>query len=224
MTRRSTAARFACGALALSALALVAGCHDTSQDVSRENFTATINDFLAQRGHLCLAKYDWPIYVTTDDFAARTSDSIQLPVLEKLGIVTGKDMVVERTDPANGKKITATARQYQLTAEGQKYYLHIPEVVATATSRVTHPADFCAATLTLDKVVGWEKPMQVEGKTATSVVYTYKIDPAPWAKDADAQRVFPMIKRVIEGAGTMQLREGVHLTSKGWVADEVFVR
>jgi hypothetical protein len=64
----------------------------------------------------------------------------------------------------------------------------------------------------------------VEGKTATSVVYTYKIDPAPWAKDADAQRVFPMIKRVIEGAGTMQLREGVHLTSKGWVADEVFVR
>jgi hypothetical protein len=29
---------------------------------------------------------------------------------------------------------------------------------------------------------------------------------------------------VIEGAGTMQLREGVHLTSNGWVADEVFVR
>jgi hypothetical protein len=224
MTRRSTAARFVCGALALSALTVFAGCHDKSQDVSRENFTATINDFLAQRGHLCLAKYDWPIYVTTDDFASGTRDALQMPVLEKLGIVTGKDMVVERTDPANGKKITANARQYQLTAEGQKYYLHIPEVVATATSRVTHPADFCAATLTLDKVVGWEKPTQVEGKTATSVVYTYKIDPAPWAKDADAQRVFPMIKRVIEGAGTMQLREGVHLTSKGWVADEVFVR
>jgi hypothetical protein len=33
-----------------------------------------------------------------------------------------------------------------------------------------------------------------------------------------------MVKRVIEGAGTMQLREGVYLTSKGWVADEVFVR
>jgi hypothetical protein len=224
MTRRSTAARFVCGALALSALTVFAGCHDKSQDVSRENFTATVNDFLAQRGHLCLAKYDWPIYVTTDDFASGTRDALQMPVLEKLGIVTGKDMVVERTDPANGKKITANARQYQLTAEGQKYYLHIPEVVATATSRVTHPADFCAATLTLDKVVGWEKPTQVEGKTATSVVYTYKIDPAPWAKDADAQRVFPMIKRVIEGAGTMQLREGVHLTSKGWVADEVFVR
>jgi hypothetical protein len=132
-------------------------------------------------------------------------------------------MVVERTDE-KGKKITANARQFQLTSEGQKYYLHIPEVVATAVKSVTHPADFCAATLSLDKVVGWERPMQVDGKTATSVVYTYKIDPAPWAKNADAQRVFPMIKRVIEGAGTMQLREGVHLTSKGWVADEIFVR
>jgi hypothetical protein len=223
MMRRSTAARLACGALALSALSLFAGCHDKSQDVSRENFTVTINDFLAQRGHLCLAKYDWPIYVTADDIAAGTRDAIQLPVLEKLGLVTGKDLVVERTDE-NGKKITASARQFQLTTEGQKYYLHIPEVVATAVKSVTHPADFCAATLSLDKVVGWERPTQLDGKTATSVVYTYKIDPAPWAKNADAQRVFPMIKRVIEGAGTMQLREGVHLTSKGWVADEVFVR
>jgi hypothetical protein len=224
MTRRSTAARFACGALALSALTLIAGCHDKSQDVSRENFTATINSFLAERGHLCLAKYDWPIYVTTDDFSAGTRDAVQMPVLEKLGLVTGKDLVVQRKDPSDGKTITANARQYQLTAEGQKYYLHIPEVVATAVSRVTHPADFCAATLTLDKVVGWEKPTQVEGKTASSVVYTYKIDPAPWAKTPEAQRVFPMIARVIEGAGTMQLREGVHLTPKGWVADEVFVR
>lgn len=223
MIRRTTAVRLACGAAAMISLTLFAGCHDKSQDVSRENFTTTINDFLAERGHLCLAKYDWPIYVTTDDVAAGTRDAIQMPVLEKVGLVAGKTMMVERTDPA-GKKITATARQYQLTDEGQKYYLHIPEVVATATGSVTHPADFCAATLTLDKVVGWERPAPVEGKTATSVIYTYKIEPATWAKDADVQRVFPMIKRVVEGAGTMQLREGVHLTSNGWVADEVMER
>jgi hypothetical protein len=223
MTRRSTAGRIACGALALSALTLFAGCHDNSQDVNRQNFTVAINNFLTERGHLCLAKYDWPIYVTTDDMAAGTRDALQMPVLEKLGLVEGKNVVVERTDE-NGKKIRANARQFALTADGQKYYLHIPEVVATATSRVTHPADFCAATLSLDKVVGWERPAQVNGQTATSVIYTYKIDPAPWAQNTDAQRVFPMVKRVIEGAGTMQLREGVYLTSKGWVADEVFVR
>ncbi|WP_027210741.1 hypothetical protein [Burkholderia sp. WSM2232] len=223
MTRRSTAARLALGALSLIALTLFAGCHDKSQDANRENFTAAVKGFLEHHGHLCLAKYDWPIYVTPDDRANGTRDAIQMPVLEKLGLVAGKDMQVERVD-ADGKKITSMARQYQLTPEGQKYYLHIPEVVATAVSRVTHPADFCAATLTLDKVVGWEKPIQLNGKTVTSVVYTYKIDPAPWAKNADAQRVFPMIKRVVEGAGTMQLREGVYLTAHGWVADEVFQR
>ncbi|MGF6964374.1 hypothetical protein OKW43_001379 [Paraburkholderia sp. WC7.3g] len=223
MMRRSTAARLAGGALSLMALTLFAGCHDKSQDANQANFTATINDYLAERGHLCLAKYDWPIYTTTEDRANGTRDAVQMPVLEKLGLVVGKDMLVERVD-ADGKKITASARQYQLTPEGQKYYLHIPEVVATATSRVTHPADFCAASLSLDKVVGWERPMQMDGKTVTSVIYTYKIDPAPWAKDQDAQRVFPMVKRVIEGAGTMQLREGVHLTDAGWVADEVFRR
>jgi hypothetical protein len=223
MTRCSTAARLACGASALIALTLFGGCHDKSQDANRENFTATINDFLTARGHLCLGEYNWPIYVTTEDQAAHTNHSLQMPVLEKLGIVSGKDMVVAGTD-AQGEKITANARQYQLTTEGQKYYLHIPEVTATATKRVTHPADFCAATLTLDKVVGWEKPIQRDGATVTSVVYTYKIEPALWAKDPDAQRVYPVVKRVIEGVGTMQLREGVHLTPKGWVADEVFQR
>jgi len=223
MTRSFFAARLACGVASLIALSLLTGCHQQRQEANMSNFTATINDFLAQRGHLCLAKYDWPIYVTTEDQANGTRDALQMPVLEKLGLVAGKDMMVERTD-SNGKKITAQARQYQLTTEGQKYYLHIPEVVATAATRVTHPADFCVATLKLDKIAGWEPPMKMNGQTVTSVAYTYQIDPAPWAKTPEFQHVFPMVARVIEGAGTMQLREGVHLTPKGWVADEIFVR
>lgn len=194
----------------------------SAQDANRDNFTVAVNNFLAQRGHLCIGKYDWPVYVVDADKANHTRDSVQMPVLEKLGLVSGKDMMVEGHD--NGKKIVAHARQYQLTKEGQKYYLHIPEVVATATTRVTHPADFCVATLTLDKVVGWEKPVQRNGETMTSVLYTYRIDPAPWAKDPEFLRVFPMVERVIEGEGTLQLREGMHLTSKGWVADEIFRR
>jgi hypothetical protein len=97
-------------------------------------------------------------------------------------------------------------------------------VVATATKRVTHPADFCVATLSLDHVVGWEKPVQEHGGTMTSVVYTYKLDPAPFATDPSFQQVFPMVKRVVEGQGTLQLREGMHLTPNGWVADEIFRR
>lgn len=207
----------AAGASAASAAAAA-----NPTDANRDNFTAAINDYLAKRGHLCLAKYTWPIYVVDADKANHTSDSVQMPVLEKLGIVSGKDMMVQGED--KGKKLIAHARQYKLTKEGEKYYLHIPEVVATPTTRVTHPADFCVATLTLDKVVGWEKPVQRNGDTMTSVIYTYKISPAPWAKNPVFLRVFPMVQRVIEGEGTLQLREGMHLTSKGWVADEIFVR
>lgn len=192
------------------------------QDANRDNFTASVNDYLAKRGHLCLGKYNWPVYVVDADKADHTPDSVQMPVLEKLGLVAGKDMTVEGHD--KGKKIYAQARQYTLTPEGEKYYLHIPEVVATATSRVTHPADLCAATLTLGKVVGWEKPVERNGDTMTSVIFTYKLQPAPWATNPDFLRVFPMVQRVIEGQGTMQLREGMHLTSKGWVADEIFQR
>ena len=192
------------------------------QAANRDNLTAATRDFLAKRGHLCLAKYTWPVYVVDADKKDHTSDSVQMPVLEKLGLVSGKDLMVQGND--HGKKVVSHARQYQLTKEGQKYYLHVPEVVATATTRITHPADFCVATLTLDKLVGWEKPVVRNGDTMTSVVYTYKIDPAPWTKDPDFLRVFPMVQRVIEGQGTLQLREGMHLTSKGWVADEIFQR
>ncbi|SAL30634.1 hypothetical protein AWB70_01905 [Caballeronia cordobensis] len=201
-----------------------AATRDTShlQEANRDNFTSAVNDFLAKRGHLCLGKYNWPVYVIDADKAARTNDSLQMPVLEKLGLVTGKDMTVQGKD--GGKKLIAHARQYSLTSEGEKYYLHIPEVTATGTTRVTHPADFCVATLTLDKVVGWEKPVQRDGDTMTSVLYTYKIEPARWARDPSFLRVFPMVQRVIEGEGTQQLREGMHLTRDGWVADEIFPR
>jgi hypothetical protein len=192
------------------------------QDANRNNFTVAVNDFLAKRGHLCLGKYDWPVYVVDGDKAAHTNDSVQMPVLEKLGVVTGKDMMVQGED--KGKKLVAHARQYQLTEAGRKYYLHIPEVIATGTVRITHPADLCVATLTLDQLVGWEKPVQHDGETMTSVLYTYKIDPVPWARDPAFLRVFPMVQRAIESQGTLQLREGMHLTQNGWVADEIFPR
>lgn len=207
---------------ALLAVTVSTASHATPQDANRENFTAAVNSFLAQRGHLCVGKYDWPIYVIDAD-KGRSNDGMQMPVLERLGLVTGKDMVVQGKDE-HGKKIVSHARQYTLTTEGEKFYLHIPEVIATPTKRITHPADFCVATLTLDKVVGWEKPVQRNGETMTSVLYTYRIDPAPWTKDSEFQRVFPMVTRVVEGAGTMQLREGMHLTSSGWVADAIFRR
>ena len=207
---------------ALLLLALLAACQDKQAQLpTRANFTAAVTDYLAQRGHLCVAKYDWPISVTDADRRARSLDAQQMPFLEKLGLVAGRDTHLTRQG-TDGPAATEAAREYALTAEGRKYYLHVPMVVATPTQRVTHPADLCVAKLSLDRLFGWEKPRTMAGRTVSSVLFSYRIvDPAPWLRAPDARLAFPMAIRAIDNAGTLQLRLGVHLTPDGWVADEL---
>jgi hypothetical protein len=206
----------------LAALAALAGCHSAkSQAPTRDNFTAALDDYLEQRGHLCVAKYDWPIVVTDADVKARSLDAQQMPYLEALGLATHRETQVSRPG-ADGAAATLPAREYTLSAQGEKYYLHVPVVVATPTQRVTHAADLCVAKLTLDRLFGWEKPQTINGRTATSLLFSYRIvDPAPWMQTADARHAFPMAMRAIDNAGVLQLRLGVHLTPDGWIADEL---
>ena len=138
---------------ALMVLALLAACENKEARLpDRVNFTAAVDDYLAQRGHLCIAKYDWPITVIEDDRPARKLEAQQLSVLETLGLTASRASNAPRGTP-DAAATPIPAREYALTAEGQKYYLHVPVVVATATERVTHPADFCVARLTLDRVL-----------------------------------------------------------------------
>ncbi|MDQ2734767.1 MAG: hypothetical protein M3Y55_07205 [Pseudomonadota bacterium] len=205
----------------LMVVALLVACQDEKAQLpSRANFTAAVSDYLAQRGHVCLAKYDWPIIVTPADRRANSLDAQQMTLLEAHGLVTGHDTSMTR-EAANGVAATSPAREYALTAAGQKYYLHVPVVVATASQRVTHPADFCVAKLSLDRVFGWESPQTINGHTVSSVLFSYQVDPAPWMRTPDARRVFPLAMRAIDNAGTLQLRLGVHQTPHGWVADEL---
>ena len=199
---------------------LLGGCHKLSTP-DRFVFTGALNDYLAQRGHFCLGMYSWPIVVADDEFTAGTRFAVQLPELEKLGLLSHEDVHAD-IQGADGKVVTHNGQRFNLTSEGQQYYLHVPIVVqSTAVNRVVHPADLCAATLTLDTIAGWEPPRTYNGATRTSVLYTYHIDPAPWARSAEVRRVFPMLDRVIVGEGKLQLREGFTLTPKGWVADEL---
>lgn len=198
----------------LIGLAALAGCGDDETPLAdRAHFTAALNDFLAQRGHVCLARYDWPVTVAA---GTRGADAQQMQVLEKLGLVAGRDMPAARPDGGG-----APARVYVLTDEGRKHYLHVPIVVRTATESVTHPSDLCAATLSLDQLVGWDPPQTRDGRTATSLLFTYRIAPEPWVRAPGVLDAFPMLARAIQNEGVMQLRVGVHLARQGWVADEL---
>lgn len=203
--------RYGVAALLTTVLVLSA-CHKQDRQLPvRANFTAAMNDYLDQRGNLCTAKYEWPIVVTASEQKMRSPNARQMPVLEAHGMVKGRDVGTAEQP----------AREYALTAEGQKYYLHVPVVINTTTRHITHPADFCVAKLSLDRIIGWERPTVLNGRTVTSVLFTYKIAPVPWTQASDVRQAFPVLTQAIDNAGTMQLRLGMHLTPDGWMVDEL---
>jgi hypothetical protein len=193
----------------LALLALLAACQDRQALApGRANFTAAVDDYLARRGRLCIARHAWPVTLTTAQRQAQGADALQLALLESQGLVAGRDV------PAG--------REYALTAAGRPYFVQVPVVVATATQRVVHPADFCVARLALDRVFGWEAPQVSNGRSVSSVLFSYRVvDPAPWTRTPEARRAFPLLTRAIDNAGTLQLRLGIHLGPQGWVADEL---
>jgi hypothetical protein len=191
------------------ALTTLAAC-DGRSEANRDSFTAAVNGYLNKRGDLCLGKYDWPIEVSALEFQTGGRNAVQLPVLEKLGVV--RSTAVSADDHPQAAAGPLVVRRYELTETGKKYYLK-------REGAREHPADFCAAKLSLDKVVSWE--VHENGAQSTAVVtYTYRVDAAPWAQDADAQRVFPAVARVLGGAGKAQLREAFTRTGQGWAAKD----
>ena len=181
-------------------------------EANRDSFTAAVNGYLDKRGDLCLGKYDWPIEVSAQEIQTGGRNAVQLPVLEKLGVVRSK--AVSADDHSQQGEAPLVVRRYELTETGKKYYLK-----REGAGKAEHPADFCAAKLSLDKIVAWE--VHEHGAQSEAVVtYTYRVDAAPWAMDADAQRVFPAVARVLSGAGRAQLREAFTRTGQGWAAKD----
>ncbi len=205
---RSRLAVTAAAAL-LCAAALLAGCqHEATVDPGALHAATEL--YLARHGDLCLGKPRWPIDVTPAEARAHARDAVQMPVLQHLGLVQAEDIAL----PATAEAPATAATRYTLTPEGQKYF--IARKTATGTAA---PADFCAAHLTLDRIVGWapEPGHPAADGGPVVVTYTYHVQPAPWAADADAQRVFPMVARVVQGAGSLQLRQAFTHGPEGWV-------
>ncbi len=55
---------------------------------TKKNLAPAVAKFLREKGDFCLGKYTWPISVSEHDRQGRSNDAVQLPVLEKLGLVT----------------------------------------------------------------------------------------------------------------------------------------
>jgi hypothetical protein len=201
------------GAVALAALAL-AGCSKPDPDADlRTAFESGLRSFLAD-GHdqVCLGMYDWPIDLTEAEAGAQSRHAVQLPVFEKLGLATSTVLPV----PRSAENPDGAIKRYTLTDEGRKYYK--PHAYQ-ARNGAAHANDFCVAQISLDKVQGWQLDTHDAQHASATVSYSYHIVPAPWLQDAEAQRVLPMVARVIKGAdGSLQLHQGFTKGQQGWVA------
>jgi hypothetical protein len=80
-----------------------------------------------------------------------------------------------------------------------------------------HDGDLCYGKLSVDQVIAWEPPREVAGHRQTVVTYTYRLDAAPWARDAGVQEVFPVVAMLVKRVGSLQLKQTVELTDQGWI-------
>jgi hypothetical protein len=186
----------------------LAGCHrtDTTTAASEPNFAKAMTTYLAKRGDLCIGRGTWPIDVTQEELALGSRNALQMPVLEKLGLAASVPM--------------DHGRRYQLTESGKQYFLaREPRRNASAARSADH--DLCAGRLSLRKVVRWDPPTSGGEGAQTVLTYTYDMAPAPWTADVDARRVFPVVDRIVRGAGVLELKESMVLTREGWQAKDL---
>jgi hypothetical protein len=191
-------------------MAIFAGAAErASAALTQKSLEPAVAKYLQEKGNFCLGKFNWPIDVSEQDRQQGTNDAIQMPVLEKLGLVVSSAVVGD-----------STVKQYDLTEQGKKYYLVKKTVtLGPGDEPVDHPGDFCAARLKLERVVGWQPPEVVDGRTQVTVKYTYKVAAAAdWTHDPEIKRVFPMIHRIVDGEGTMQLTQLFAWSNQTWVA------
>jgi hypothetical protein len=211
MTNHKNILSIAAGILAAASLA--ACTHRDEPDA--QTLGVAMNTYLAKRGDLCLAKNNWPIDLTQGEIDHGARNALQMPVLERLGLVSSTVAEIDVDD--EGAKHHMKVRRYALTEAGSKFYLWRDSAKAQGATAGARTGDFCAAHLSLDRIVGWN--VQKDGDRRQAIVsYTYRVDAAPWTKDAEVQKVFPMVASVIRGAGTTQLQEAFALGEAGWVA------
>ncbi len=191
-------------------------------EITRDSFRAGLEEYLHMRGDLCVDKPRWPIDVAPLDLQRGSRDARQLPVLARLGVVAGHAVSVRsKEDPQAAPRVVT---RYELTALGRQSFIDRHTRKAVDPNDEEAQPDFCLARLSLADIVRWELRPNDKAPTGATVSYTYAVEAPAWARDPEAERVFPAVGRVIEGARHATLTEDFTLTSTGWVANELVSR
>jgi hypothetical protein len=214
-----------------AAACLVGGVAHASAGPSQTMMTQAVKKYVDEHGDLCVGKSAWPRFVIEEDRRAGSNDAMQMPVLERLGLVESAEVSSIPVTHAAGAEATAGSapaaasdsvgpiKRYSLTAKGRQFYLRKKRTTLGAHDRpVERDADFCVARLSLDKVVKWTSPEEAHGHVETVVSYTYKIvKSADWMVDPEARKVFPIVDRIIRGEGNALMTATLQAQNGKWV-------
>ena len=202
---------------AASLVCMAGSVQGRTVDPDQKQLAQAVAAYLADHGDLCVGKFSWPRDVTPEDQQAGSNDAIQLPVLERLGLVESTNVTAAQgSQPRAGS--AEPIKRYSLTAKGREFYLRKKMTTLSAHDKpVVRDADFCVARLSLDKVVKWSSPGEVHGHVETVVSYTYKIKSADWLADPEARKVFPIVDRIIHGEGNALMTATLQAQNGKWV-------
>ncbi|MES2129330.1 MAG: cytochrome c peroxidase, partial [Pseudomonadota bacterium] len=182
----------------------------TDRDLQRPNeatMAQALRNYLGKQGDLCVGKFEWPIDVAPGDAEAGSRDAVQLPVLERLGLVAATSGSVQRKDGA-----LVPVQRYALTEMGKRYYVRRPMTTLTPDGKpIVREGDLCVGKLQLDKVMAW-------AQASSTVSYTYRLDVAPWMQDPAARKVFPMVDYIVQGQGKLKMEQRLRLADGQWQA------
>lgn len=206
--------------LATISMVAMAAC-GSKTDANEKNFGAAISKAMAKDPDVCLAPQIWPVEVPV--VAPRlnpgaTRNAPQLAALESVGLLSSEDVEVD--EPGFfGKSTRTRMKRYMPTLSAKPYYRQkeMVNVTANGGGEKVKGGKLCWAQGSLDKVVKWDLPTKLGDAQETTVAFTYKLaNIADWAKKPEVQSAFPEVKKMIDGAGTVQVTTPVKLTSEGW--------
>jgi hypothetical protein len=212
-----------------TALCLAGGAAQAAPTLSQSAMTPAVRKYVNEHTDLCVGKPAWPRLVTDDDRRANTNDALQMPVLERLGLVESADVSPSSVPQAAGAGAAGSApsaasdpaapvKRYSLTAKGRKFYLRKKMAALGAHGRpMERTSDFCVAHLSLDRVIKWTPPAEAHGHLETVVSYTYQVKAADWTADPQARKVFPVVDRIIRGAGNVLMTATLQAQNDTWV-------
>ena len=188
------------------------------QKGDKASFAAAVAKDLDQEGLLCLGFEKFPVDVFRNgDTVGMVGTGVQMTALEKVRLVNGTSQMVEQKAMFGNSITQQPVTRYALTPEAEPFLHHPARTIFGETS--ADAKDLCYGKRVLDQVVDWEGPMTMGSYAEATVVYAYKIDGiASWAADADVQKAFPNVPRLLHPESGMKGRVVLKKTALGWSA------